>query len=142
MFGPCVRVVTHSCVNQDQLDELNGDYTSQGYEGQMVRLDAPYEFDTRSKTLLKRKEFDTAEFKLLKIEEGEGNWAGYAKKITFELEDGRACGGGIKGDQSFTQELFRAAQPPTHVTVRYFKRTPDGMPRFPVAIDFHTGRTD
>ena len=43
----------------------------------MVRLPGvPYEFDTRSKSLLKRKEFDTSEFRLLKIEEGEGNWAG------------------------------------------------------------------
>ena len=46
----------------------------------MVRLPGvPYEFDTRSKSLLKRKEFDTSEFRLLKIEEGEGNWAGMGR---------------------------------------------------------------
>jgi ATP-dependent DNA ligase len=146
-FAPAssIRFVhTNKLSSQEALDEQNGIYTSQGYEGQMVRLDAPYEPDTRSKTLLKRKEFDTSEFKLLKIEEGEGNWAGYAKKIVFELEDGRQCGGGIRGDQDCAKELL-ARWPDSsmsHVTVRYFKRTPDGMPRFPVAIDFHNGRKD
>lgn len=135
---------------QESLDVAYGDYTSQGYEGQMVRLTGvPYEFDTRSKSLLKRKEFETSEFRLLRIEEGEGNWAGYAKKILFELEDGRSCGGGIRGSQDQMKELLARSLTRyadnvefTHVTVRYFKRTPDGMPRFPVAIDFHNGRTD
>jgi DNA ligase-1 len=143
----CIKFVrTDYAGNQDRLDDLYADYTSQGYEGQMVRLTGvPYEFDTRSKSLLKRKEFDTSEFKLVTIEEGEGNWAGYAKKIFFKLEDGRECGAGIRGDQAFTKELLAirgTIKRPTHVTVRYFKRTPDGMPRFPVAIDFHNGRTD
>jgi DNA ligase-1 len=140
-----VRLVATAIANdQEQLDDLYGHYTSQGYEGQMVRLTGvPYEFDTRSKSLLKRKEFETSEFRLLAIQEGEGNWAGYAKKILFELEDGRSCGGGIRGTQDEMRALIkRAARYPTHVTVRYFKRTPDGMPRFPVAIDFHNGRTD
>jgi DNA ligase-1 len=140
-----VRTSVHA--DQESLDDEYGFYTSQGYEGQMVRLPGmPYEFDTRSKSLLKRKEFETSEFKLLKIEEGEGNWAGYAKKITFEIEDGRECGGGIRGSRDEMKDLLLTADvggaTPTHVTVRYFKRTPDGMPRFPVAIDFHNGRVD
>jgi hypothetical protein len=142
--SPIRFVPTAKVSSQDDLDDLNSQYTSQGYEGQMVRLNAPYEFDTRSKTLLKRKEFDTKEFKLLKVEEGEGNWAGYAKRIEFELEDGRACGGGIRGARDEMKALLHNTlyDAPTHVTVRYFKRTPDGMPRFPVAIDFHNGRKD
>ncbi|WP_454627694.1 ATP-dependent DNA ligase [Bradyrhizobium cenepequi] len=133
---------------QELLDELNGEYTSQGYEGQMIRLtDKPYEWDTRSKALLKRKEFDTAEFRLTGISQGEGNWAGYAKRIEFDIGDGRMCGAGVKGDQDFTKELWRKtvdgnALPFSQVTVQHFKTTPDGMPRFPVAIDFHNGRTD
>jgi hypothetical protein len=73
-----------------------------------------------------------------------GNWAGYAKKITFQLEDGRVCGAGIKGDQDRMKKLLSVGMlpPDAQVTVRYFKRTPDGMPRFPVAIDFHNGRVD
>jgi DNA ligase-1 len=144
-----VRVVdTVLCHTQAALDETYADYTSQGYEGQMVRLTGvPYEFDTRSKSLLKRKEFETSEFRLLAIQEGEGNWAGYAKKILFDIGDGRACGGGIRGSQDEMKALLTLSRAltenhPTHVTVRYFKRTPDGMPRFPVAINFHNGRED
>ena len=144
-----IRIVPTSIArNQDALDAMNVRYTSEGYEGQMVRLTGvPYEFDTRSKSLLKRKEFDTAEFRLLRIEEGEGNWAGYAKRIAFDVGDGRECGGGIRGSQDEAKALLarwngKGNSVPAHVTVRYFKLTPDGMPRFPVAIDFHNGRVD
>lgn len=144
-----IRVETYEVGSQEDLDALNGAYTSQGYEGQMVRLDAPYEFDTRSKHLLKRKEFDTAEFKILKIEEGEGNWAGYAKRVEFDIGDGRICGGGIRGDREEMRHLLvrwnggLMTDKPTDVTIRYFGLTPDGIPRFPVAIDFHQrGRVD
>ena len=35
------------------------------------------------------------------------------------------------------------AAPTWQVTVRYFTPTPDGIPRFPVAVDFHpNGRAD
>ena len=141
--SPIIKVVpTTHCDSQEALDGENGIYTSQGYEGQMVRLDAPYEFDTRSKSLLKRKEFDTAEFKISKIEEGEGNWAGYAKRVEFILPDGRTCGGGIRGSREEMLELLQNAHKHTDVTIRYFGLTPDGVPRFPVAIDFHQGRVD
>lgn len=181
-------VLTMPVVDQNGLDHLYGTYLEHGYEGQMVRLaDAPYEADKRSKNLLKRKEFITAEFPLLRIEEGQGNWAGFAKRIVFRLPDGRECGAGLRGTQDFARDLLEKAkiwgvsaavadapvidvptladtpadiearsEPPaplgTHevvavngplVTIRHFKLTPDGVPRFPVAIDFHPeGRRD
>jgi DNA ligase-1 len=141
-----VDVATHEVTGAEELDMMYGVFLEQGYEGQMVRLDAPYEFDKRSKNLLKRKEFITAEFKLLRIEEGNGNWAGYAKRVVFELPDGRECGAGIRGTQeqmkllliTGAMELARLGRTP-QVTIRHFTPTPDGMPRFPVAVDFHFG---
>ena len=41
-------VTTDFCETQDELDELYSQYTEDGYEGQMVRQDAPYE-NKRSK---------------------------------------------------------------------------------------------
>jgi DNA ligase-1 len=144
--GIIVPVPTRLADDKERLDELYGEYLAVGYEGQMVRLDAPYEFDKRSKHLLKRKEFITAEFPLLRVEEGQGNWAGYAKRIVFKLPDGRECGAGMRGTQDFAKDLLKKASYWDHrakVTVRHFAPTPDGMPRFPVAIDFHpTGRVD
>ena len=142
-----VPVVTHRVITIEELDVRYGEMLEAGYEGQMVRLDTPYEFDKRSKSLLKRKEFITAEFKLLRIEEGNGNWAGLAKRVVFELPDGRECGAGIRGTQDEMKELLEtngpqncfAVHPDALVTIRHFTPTPDGMPRFPVAIDFHFG---
>lgn len=141
-----VYVQTAVVPDQALLDIEYGKYLEQGYEGQMVRIDAPYDFDKRSKFLLKRKEFETAEFPLVAIEEGSGNWAGYAKRVVFRLPDGRECGAGIKGNQTAALKLlkdFPAWGPNKAVTIRSFKATPDGMPRFPVALDFHPeGRAD
>jgi ATP-dependent DNA ligase len=139
-----VMVPTHEVGNQARLDELNGEYTEAGYEGQMVRLNLPYEFDTRSKSLLKRKEFTTAEFPVIRIEEGLGNWAGYAKRIVIKLPNGQECGAGMRGTQDFAKNLLARADLCKSATIRYFGETPDGMLRFPVAIDFQgpTGRVD
>jgi len=140
--GPVKVVKTNKVASQDELDALNGEYVSLGYEGQMVRLDAPYDFDTRSKSLLKRKEFQTAEFEVIRIEEGNGNWAGYAKRIVVRLSNGIECGAGMRGTQDFAKELL-GLPAPKEATVRYFGETPDGLLRFPVAIDFHwEGRAD
>ncbi len=151
MFGAgaipsVVAVPTRSAVSAEELDALYGEYLQAGYEGQMVRRNGPYEADKRSKTLLKRKEFVTTEFSLLRVEEGSGNWAGYAKRAVFALADGREVGAGIRGDQAFTRKLLADAQTwgdRRQVTIRHFAPTPDGIPRFPVAIDFHpVGRAD
>lgn len=119
-------------------------WISLGYEGQMIRFDVPYE-QKRSKFLLKHKTFQDAEFKLTDIMEGLGNWAGYGKRIVCELPDGRSFGAGVKGTQAFTKALLDSREKYIGglVTVRYFALTPDGIPRFPVAVDFHPdGRKD
>ena len=36
-------------------------------------------------------------FEVVAIEEGQGNWAGVAKRVTCRLPDGRTFGAGIKG---------------------------------------------
>lgn len=129
-----VLTPTVPVASAEQLDRAYASYLEAGYEGQIVRLDGPYE-RKRSKQLLKRKEFETSEFELVAIEEGNGNWAGLAKRVRFKLADGRECGGGIRGTAAEMAELLKRPLPKT-VTVRFFTPTPDGMPRFPVAIDF------
>jgi ATP-dependent DNA ligase len=73
------------------LDAAYANCLEEGYEGQMVRLDGPYE-QKRSKLLLKRKEFQDAEYDLVRVDEGLGNWAGYGKKAVLRLPDGREFG--------------------------------------------------
>jgi DNA ligase-1 len=135
---PCIRIVpTHRVDAPEHLDALYGEYLAASYEGQMVRTDTPYE-QKRSKSLLKRKQFEDAEFRIVAIEEGTGNWAGVAKRVTLHLGEGRTFGAGIRG----TRERARALLTETweKATVRYFALTPDGVPRFPVVTKFHNGR--
>ena len=127
-------VKTLVAYNEQEVDEQFGEFVEQGYEGGMIRLNAPYE-QKRSKTLMKRKDFEDMEFEIVSIEEGQGNWAGYAKRVVFKLEDGRECGSGLAGNQEFARELLerRDEYVGGQVTVQYFTRTPDGVPRFPIA---------
>lgn len=126
--------------DKDKLDDFHRKALEAGYEGSMVRLNTPYE-QKRSKNLLKRKEFRTEEFPCLTIEEGIGNWSGVAKSVTCQLPDGRTFGAGIKGTRERAADLLNEKH--DVVTVRFFEYTPDGVPRFPVVVDFHgTERTD
>jgi len=138
---PCVVLVFPVPATQSFLDADLAAFLAAGYEGQMVRLNAPYEAGKRSKSLLKRKEFQDAEFPVVRLEEGNGNWAGYAKRAVLRLPDGREFGAGIKGSQEFTKGLLAKPSPKT-ATIRYFALTPDGIPRFPVAVAFFEGERD
>lgn len=139
-----VRVPNRLAQDVRVVDDLHAEYIGQGYEGSIIRqVDKPYE-NKRSNSLMKRKDFEDAEFRIVRIEEGQGNWSGYAKRVIFELEDGRECGSGLAGDQEFTRQVLaeRDDYVNGHVTVQFFTRTPDGMPRFPIAKALYKGRRD
>ncbi len=134
-------VPTTFCYNQDELDELYSSYMTDGYEGQMIRLDEKYE-NKRSKFLLKRKEFITEEFEVVSMEEGQGNWSGHTKRFILKLDDGREVGAGARGNQEQLSKLWESQETPDWATLRYFDLTPDGIPRFPVVIDYGVGERD
>ena len=134
---PIVTVETKTCDTQEELDELYSQYTEDGYEGQMVRNNTVYE-NKRSKNLLKRKEFITEEFNVIEVLEGSGNWAGYAKH--FVLTDGtETFKSGVRGNQETLKALLEQEEKPTWVTCRFFERSVDNIPRFPVVIDWGVG---
>ena len=141
-FDEYVHLVPTTFYNdQDELDELYSAYTADGYEGQMVRLDEKYE-NKRSKYLLKRKEFITEEFEVISMEEGQGNWSGHTKRFILRLSDGREVGAGVRGNQDQLSKLWESQETPSWATLRYFDLTPDGIPRFPVVIDYGVGERD
>ena len=137
-----LRVVeTQMVQSQESLDKLYGQWTEDGYEGQMVRYDKPYE-NKRSKFLLKRKEFITDEFRVVKMLEGKGNWAGYTKHFILAKPDGTEFGSGVRGTQEVLKKLWEDGKAPDWATLRYFNETPDGIPRFPVVIDYGFGERE
>lgn len=142
--GGCLQLVETALVpDQKDLDRRYGGYAEAGYEGQIVRLDLPYE-NKRSKSLLKRKEFLDDEFTVVAVTEGKGNRSGIAGFITYSLPDGRTFGSGIKGSHGYCRDLLVGAE--NYVggtgTVRFFNYTPDGIPRFPVTVALFKGERD
>lgn len=143
-YEGCIKLVkTHEIHNQHELDICYEDYIEEGYEGQIVRHDTPYA-NKRTSNLLKRKEFQDAEFDIVQIEEGSGNRSGMAGAITYKLPDGRLFRSGIKGGVDFYKGLLIDAQ--SYIggqgTVKFFQYTPDGVPRFPVTIAVYKSKRD
>lgn len=128
-------VPTKHVIDQKTLDALYGRWMEEGYEGQMVRLEEPYQ-NKRSNSLMKRKEFLTEEFPVMDIHEGEGNWRGAIKRFTLRLPSGVEFGAGVRGKYDDMAKLLKAPGVPKWATVRYFTPTPDGIPRFPVVVDY------
>jgi DNA ligase 1 len=134
--GSVQAVETRRALDQDQIDRNYGDDLEDGFEGQMIRIDAVYEQNKRSKSLIKRKEFLTDEFPVVAVEEGKGNWSGHIKRFILALPGGTQFGAGVRGTQDTMRTMFEAKQTPLWATLRYFTPTPDGIPRFPVVIDW------
>lgn len=129
----------------DYLDEVVEDKQ----EGVIIRkLDGPYEFK-RSFNLLKLKNFEDAEFKVLRVEEGKGNWAGYVKRVVCKLprelaklakahdknHDGTFASN-IKGNQEYLKDLWENQNKIVgkQVTVRYQNLSEYGVPQIPYVI--------
>jgi ATP-dependent DNA ligase len=124
--------------SEDDVGEYLFECLEKGYEGAMLRCPStPYE-PKRSKSLLKVKTFEDAEFEIVDIIEGVGNWQGYAKSLEILLPDGSTQNSGMKGSQDFAKNLLlnRDFYIGTDVTVRFQEKTNDGKLRFPVAVKF------
>lgn len=140
-LSPVVIVPTVGVDTLEQIDACYEDFLADGYEGQMIRTNEPYAFGVRSWSLLKRKEFVDIEVPITRQLMGEGNWDGIPKAIEYMLPgdkrgpDGNRPKAGIKGSQEFCRSLID--RKPKFATIRYFALTPAGIPRFPVAVDFH-----
>lgn len=133
--GCCVKVVT-SIVNQEnEVTILYENYVGNGYEGQMLRLNLPYE-NKRSKSLLKHKSFIDTEYKIIGVEQGKGNLTGKMGALVFKTNKGDTFNASINGGWDYLEELWNSKDKliGKQATVKYFNLTPDGKPRFPKVI--------
>lgn len=136
-----IHVSTKIVDNETMLNRLYEKWLEDGYEGQMVRNDVVYE-TKRTKNLLKRKEFLTAEFKVEQMLEGSGNWNGCTKHFMLSDPVIGIFKSGVRGKREDLKALWQSQKTPDWVTLRYFTPTPDGIPRFPVAIDWGHGKRE
>lgn len=136
---PSIKFVkTDIAYNRQELDDFYAVYVAVGYEGQIIRSnDGRYEHK-RSKNLIKRKEFDTEEFIILDILEGEGNKTGIASSALFKTVEGLDFNSNIKGNREFCRDLWinREKYIGQPGTVQFFGYTPgDKKPRFPYLLE-------
>jgi DNA ligase-1 len=133
----CLRRVKTTLVwSQEELDEQYNSCSVDGYEGQMIRTDAPYQ-QKRTKYLLKRKDFVDEEFLIVGYKEGKGNREGC---ITLRLctKDGKEFDSVPVGGVEYLQDLWqkRLQLPGLYATVKYQNLSSDGIPRFNNTIKF------
>lgn len=132
-----VIVPTHLCHSYEEIDSFYATFLEDSYEGLMVRFNTPYENGKRTWNLLKRKEFEDDEFIVLDIQEGQGNWAGMAKRVILQLKTGESCKSGIRGNQAYLQQVLieKDKYIGKPAKTRFQGYTPDGKLRFPVVIE-------
>lgn len=133
---PSIRIVdTKKCDTLNDLDFYYGNFIENGYEGQMVRQNKPYE-NKRSKYLLKRKEFMDREYKVLDVCEGNGNKSGMAGYMVLQNDNGSTFKSNIKGSHDLMIQYLKNKKDiiGKQVTCKFFNLTPDGVPRFPYVI--------
>ena len=143
----CVEMVPTTTVHDhESLMAEYERYVSDGYEGQIIRIDGVGYEKKRTKNLLKHKDFDDSEFRIISIEEGKGNRSGMAGFVVCELGDGtdRTFKASIKGTHEFCKGLLRERDKYANgeATIQHFRRTPDGIPRFPVAKALYETKRD
>ena len=134
-----VLVETNEVYSLGNLNSLYEQYLEQGYEGQMVRKSLSKYDNKRSTSLLKRKEFVDAEYKVVDIDVGNGNRSGTAKHLVcYCPKTNTTFNSNIKGSFEYLKEIYdnRKDYIGKLATIKYFQLTPDGIPRFPYAIAF------
>lgn len=122
--------------NEDEVEDMILNFTSEGYEGIMLKKDVPYFFG-RSFDMLKYKKFFDKEFKIVDFEEGNGNLVGIAAAVICESEDGQTFKAGVMGTQDYARDLFtnKELYKGKMATIVYQALTPmkdgkGGVPRF------------
>jgi DNA ligase-1 len=95
----------------EYMEEWRDKFVELGEEGLIIRLDAPYNFATRS-SLFKFKKMVEGDFTIVEILEGEAGkkYEGMAAKILVEgdvLGDGETCEVGLRGDVDFRKQLWK-----------------------------------
>jgi DNA ligase-1 len=120
----------------DEIEAYHADCVTRGYEGIMIRTPGGLYRQTRSKDLLKYKHFKTEEFQVI------GHTVGKEGIPVFECAVGeRRFGVMMKSTLEEKQAMLASVESyyGKWLTVKYQELSKDGVPRFPVGIDFRVG---
>jgi DNA ligase-1 len=130
-----VLVPTKIVRSQAEFDAAHKDFVAQGYEGTIVRSrNAKYHM-TRTAELLKRKDFDTDEFRIVGAKPGKGAHLG-AVVWDLETKAGARFHATMKAPLDERRQMYdaRAKYVGKMLTVQFQGTSRDGIPRFPVGL--------
>jgi ATP-dependent DNA ligase len=135
-----LKFVKYKLAYHKDVSSYHAQYVSEGYEGLMAReLSSPYEIGVRSNYLLKYKEFEDVEFKIIDTSAGGGSEAG---AIIFTCEIPQTLSTFTvrpRGSIDKRREMFKLPSSNyigKYLTVRFQERDPvTNIPRFPVGIE-------
>ena len=131
-----VVVPTFEVNSREEVDKYFDMFRKDGYEGAIIRTDAPYEHK-RSKNLLKYKEFQDDEFEIVDVNIGKNQTI--AESLTIKLKNDKLCNATLALPDEVCKQILENKENyiGKTATVCYFGITNDGLLRFPVvkAID-------
>jgi ATP-dependent DNA ligase len=136
-FSNKVRLVcTVECKSEDDIFYHHENMVQEGYEGSMVRnKSGMYKCKFRSYDLLKLKDFDDAEFKIINYTFEKDTTAKDNNLVVWicATKEGKLFNVQSKGTREERQELYKNASKyiDNMLWVQYFGLTSDGLPRFP-----------
>lgn len=132
-----VKVVnTLLCRTEEEVNKNHKKFVSNGYEGTMIRNPhMVYEIGKRSYSLLKLKDFQDAEYRIVDIIDGDGSDKNLAIFI-LETDSGNRFNCRPEGSQENRADLYinRPKLIGKYLTVRFFELSKDGIPIFPVGV--------
>jgi ATP-dependent DNA ligase len=134
-------VDTKMAKTEKEINDLHKNYIEQNYEGTMIRNNSIYKLNYRSQDLLKLKDFDDAEFKIVGFEE-EYDTLTNEKMIIFicETDNKKTFKVGSKGTKQERKLLLdkvinnKDKYIGKLLSVQYFGLTDNGIPRFPKTL--------
>lgn len=122
----------------DEIQKYHDDAVAEGYEGAVLKdPEKPYKCGARDQRCLKLKEFTEGTFKVLGIQQG----LRHIDDMVFvlETEDGKPFNAKPLGDHAQKEEYtnnFETKYMGHMGEVKYFYRSPDGIPLLPVFRSF------
>ena len=138
--SPNIIRVEHTSVDDEhEMWNAYGRYMSEGYEGAILRgLSGTYRWGYRSSELLKVKRFLDGEFEVIGATDGVGKMAGHIRwTCRNDVTDGTFnCTMKCPMPERRRYYLERKHYIGRTLTVQFFERTDDEIPRFPIGVVF------
>ncbi len=132
-----IKLITYKrCSSFAEMKKYADAYIAQGGEGVIIRdVTAPY-CHGKTSALLKYKKLESAEFEVLEIEEGDGDWKGCAKAVWIRVPTGisiQRSKANVKGTMEHLREVYKNREDYVGkiITVEFQELSTDGLPLTP-----------